>query len=119
MFTAFTRELLLLSFGPVGDASAGPKAEAGDVSGQVFLGNGTGANEAEHGWHDERTLAASANEDIDLQTQVDNNNVALGLTEVVVLRIAADPDNGHDATAASWREALETWRAEHAAAEAE
>lgn len=32
----------------------------------VFLSNGTGANQASNHWHDQRTLTASANENLDL-----------------------------------------------------
>ncbi len=57
-------------------------------------GNGTSAGQGNTTFHDERELAASANEDIDLTTILDGNGVALGTAEVPVLLISALASNG-------------------------
>ena len=75
---------------------------SGDYSGHVRADfeiaevweSGTGANQAARLYYDERTLAASTGEDLDLTTITDAYGVALGLTEVRALCIQAAAANG-------------------------
>ena len=91
MFTAFITTLVTLTLGPVGDADKGPSASTG--TGKTFIENGTGLNQGNAGTKDIRAVAASSNEDIDLQTFLDLNQVALALNEVVLLRLEAATAN--------------------------
>ncbi|MHA1571124.1 MAG: hypothetical protein ACTSWM_04835, partial [Alphaproteobacteria bacterium] len=91
MFTAFFTSLIELHFGPSGDYDGGPTATVG--TGKVFIGNGTGLNKADTGHHSDRSLAASSNEDLDLQALLDAHDDALTLTGLVLLRIEAKAAN--------------------------
>jgi hypothetical protein len=53
---------------------------------QAFA-NGSGDNQADCQWSDNRTLTAGSSEDIDLTTQIDDFNVAMGLSELKLLFI--------------------------------
>lgn len=75
---------------PNGDEGGGKIAE---ILVDLLFANGTGANQADGVFFDSRDLVASANEDIDLQTILDGNNVALGAAEVVVLIIQTPATN--------------------------
>lgn len=92
---AYTCELisrLIHRWGPVGDYQAGLTAGTADAT-KIQMTSGTTANKADRGAYDTRTLGIGANEDLDLQTMVDANNVAIALAEVVVLRITASSAN--------------------------
>lgn len=67
-----------------GDATAGP-TWALDLA-KVFL-SGTGTDQADKCWFDSRSLATSATDALDLQTQTDLNGTALTLLEVRLLAI--------------------------------
>ncbi len=75
---------------PNGDEGGG---KIGEILVDLLLGNGVGANQADGMFFDERSLAGGANEDIDLQTIVDGNGVALGAAEIVVLIIQTPASN--------------------------
>lgn len=60
----------------------------------VGLANGTGANQADRIFHDSRTLAASANEDLDLAgVLTDAFGVTLTFARIKTLIVAADAGN--------------------------
>lgn len=61
------------------------------------LAHGSGANQASSVFTDTRTLAASANEDLDLNgVLLDAFNTVIALTKVKALIITADPNNAND-----------------------
>lgn len=82
----------LLRFGPPTDLRGGPTGGEESAT-KKTLTNGTGAKQADEGWHHYATLAGGATDNIDLQTQLDNYQQAMGLAGVVVLRIVAAADN--------------------------
>lgn len=61
----------------------------------VSLANGTGAAQFDKVWGDERTLAASATEDLDLAgtALLDTYGTAVAFTKVTLLAVIADPGN--------------------------
>lgn len=68
-----------------------------DYTKQIRLGTGTGANQADRVWSDQRTLAASANEDLDLSgvlTDAFGNTVTLARVKgLVVVAASANANN--------------------------
>jgi hypothetical protein len=66
-----------------------------NYNGQMVLGTGSGANQGQLVFSDTRTLAASANEDLDLNgaTLVDAFGAALNFTKIRGLIVRADPLN--------------------------
>ncbi len=61
------------------------------------LASGTGANQADLLWADERTLAASATEDLDLAgVLTDAFGTTITAAEVVAIFVFADSDNTND-----------------------
>lgn len=77
-----------------GTADFGAPASEPRFARQFDLGNGTGASQADRIWADQRTLAASANEDLDLTgTLVDALGATLTLARVKVLYVAANSAN--------------------------
>lgn len=75
---------------------------------QIDLASGVGANQADKLWHDQRTLAASATEDLDLAgVLVDAFGATFTLARVKGLIVAAAPGNTNNvlignATANAW-----------------
>ncbi|MEV0149107.1 MULTISPECIES: hypothetical protein [unclassified Nonomuraea] len=64
---------------------------------QVSFADGVGLNQANRIWSDERTLAASANEDLDLAgTLTDPFGVAITLARVKALFVAASAANANN-----------------------
>lgn len=78
---------------PPGDYAGGGVAE---VLVDQRLGNGTSALQGNKIYHDTRTLALSSNEDIDFQTILDANAVAIALVDVVILVIEMAAANGDE-----------------------
>jgi hypothetical protein len=77
-----------------GTADFGAPSSRPSFARQINLTNGTGANQADRVWTDQRTVAASANEDLDLTgTLVDVLGATLTLARVKVLYIAAAGTN--------------------------
>lgn len=74
-----------------GDYAAGPPFEH---EFQQRMTNGTTANKADKPFHDDRSLAGSANEDLDLTTLTDAHGVALGAAEVALIMITCPTTNG-------------------------
>jgi hypothetical protein len=60
------------------------------------LPNGSGTGQADVVWDDERTLAASASETLDLTALTDAFGGAIDLTKVKALLVFADPSNTND-----------------------
>lgn len=75
---------------PNGDEEGG---KIGRVLADLFFANGTGTNQGDGLFFDQRTLVASANEEIDLQLVTDGNNQALGAAEVAVMVIQTPSTN--------------------------
>lgn len=68
-----------------------------DFTRQIALATGTGANQADKIWHDERTLAASASEDLDLAgVLVDAFGATVTLARVKGLIVYAAAANTND-----------------------
>jgi hypothetical protein len=60
----------------------------------VTLGNGTGLGQANNAWHDRRTLAGGANEDLDMAGGLTNAlGVALVFTKIKSITFYSDPAN--------------------------
>lgn len=67
------------------------------VARNVVLPHGTGANQADVSFSDQRTLAASATEDLDLTgTLIDAFSKAVTFARIKVLLVMAAPTNAHD-----------------------
>ena len=59
------------------------------------IANGTGANQADIMWHDQRTLAASTSEDLDLSgVLTDSFGVSVALARVKAIIVSAASANG-------------------------
>lgn len=89
---------------PNGDEAGG---KIGEILVDLLFANGVGANKADGLFFDSRVLVASANEDIDLQTILDGNGIALGAVEVAVLVIQTPATNEgtiqmRDSSANAW-----------------
>lgn len=68
---------------------------------QVLLGNGSGANQANNVFHDQRTLAASANEDLDLAGGLTNavgDTLTFTKIKAVLIKAAAGNTNNVQVT---------------------
>jgi len=89
-FTTLLEEKVTLS-GGTGGSWTGAHAKVADS--KIFLANGTGLNEAEDGHHSSRNLVASADVDIDLQTEVGAYGAPIALQSLVYLLIEAAPTN--------------------------
>jgi hypothetical protein len=63
---------------------------------QIVLADGTGAGQANKIWSSRRVLAASANEDIDLQTVTDPFGAAIALAKVRLLLVFAEAGNSNN-----------------------
>lgn len=63
-----------------------------------LLSNGTGANQVSQQWHDQRTLGASASENIDIQAGTFKNafGVAIAFTKIKAMIIKAAAGNTND-----------------------
>ena len=72
-----------------------PSAKDSFVFGKVFsLINGVGAGKAETIWHDERQLAASANEELDMSGVLTGSfGVVKAFTKIKMIMVYASPDN--------------------------
>ena len=75
---------LLAQLIPNGDEGGGKISQVGF---DVTWASGTGTSQADDTYQDSRTLAASANEDIDLQTIVNGNGIALAAVEIAAIMI--------------------------------
>ncbi|NRA03739.1 MAG: hypothetical protein HRU00_14165 [Myxococcales bacterium] len=75
---------------PNGDEGGGKIAE---LDFDVVWASGTGTSQADDMYQDSRTLVASANEDIDLQTITNGNGVAMASAEVVAIAIETPQTN--------------------------
>lgn len=65
----------------------------------IQLLNGTGAGQANKAWHDQRTLAASGNEDLDLAgSLLDVFGSTITFTKIKAIVIVAAEGNGDDIT---------------------
>ena len=65
----------------------------------VYLSNGTGSNQADRVAYDDRTLGASASEDLDLQTlTATSTGAAVGLVELRSITLKAGASNGANLT---------------------
>lgn len=80
----------LAQLAPNGDEGGG---KIGEVLLDLLLSSGTGDNQGDGLFFDSRVLVAAANEDIDLQTILDGNSVALGAAEVAILIIQTPATN--------------------------
>lgn len=70
---------------------------APDFLGQVKLASGTGANQADLLWCDERTISASSSENLDLAGSLtDAFGATLTMVEVVAIIISASSGNTND-----------------------
>jgi hypothetical protein len=68
-----------------------------DIEALLQLTSGTGANQADIFWSDERTLAASATEDLDLAgVLTDAFGTVVAAAEVVAILVIADAGNTND-----------------------
>ncbi|GGJ82045.1 hypothetical protein GCM10011583_11980 [Streptomyces camponoticapitis] len=77
----------------------GPASASASVARSVVLGSGTGAGKADKVFHDRRTLAASASEDLDLAgALVDAFGQTITLARVKGLVISASADNVNNLT---------------------
>lgn len=91
-----------------GTSDFGAPTSAPKFSRQVDLGSGTGAGQADRIWTDQRTLSASATEDLDLTgTLVDALGATLTLARIKVLYVAAASGNTNNvvvgnATSNAW-----------------
>jgi len=88
--TAAFTSILAIAWGVFDDYDAGSSKT---LTEKETIGNGTGANQANKGYHKLHTLIASANEDVDLTTILGPNGVALGIEQVVILRISTPAAN--------------------------
>jgi hypothetical protein len=89
-------KLLIKATSGLKPATAGGGAQTSDVLVDVTFASGTGVQQFDTPFQQTRTLGAGANENIDLQTALDDNGVALGYTGVRFFMIEADQGNGAD-----------------------
>lgn len=77
---------------------------------QFTLGSGTGANQADKIWHDERTLAASASEDLDLAgTLVDAFGVTITFARIKGVLVYASPANTNNVVVGNSASGIVGW----------
>ena len=89
--TAHIRIVIQVQPSASGDVTSGGSA---NLLTDVFLSNGTGANQSDRVAMDARTLAASTSEDLDLQTMTTTpDGTALALVELRSLTIKASASN--------------------------
>lgn len=68
-----------------------------DISNQINFGTGTGSIQLSQHWHDQRTIAASGTENIDLAASLTNAfGTTLTFTKVKILYIKAAAGNTND-----------------------
>src|SRR5688500_14222343 len=80
-----------------GSADFGAPSSATQFARQVDLTSGTGDGQADRVWADQRTLAASATEDLDLTGSLtDVLGASLTLARVKVLYVAASASNSNN-----------------------
>ncbi len=91
MVRAEIQSLFLATQDAPGDYEGRAKAEAGPT--KTVVANGTGAGAADLLFHDERSIAGSGNEDLDLQALTDSFGQAFNAAEVAVLRVEAASTN--------------------------
>lgn len=76
----------------LGELSDGPRGVLGV---DERWGNGSGGQAVQTMYYDQRSLAGGANEDIDLKTDLDGNNVALAMVEARVFIIQCPGTNSN------------------------
>jgi hypothetical protein len=80
-----------------GSGDFGPPSSSPRFARQIDLATGTGAGQADRIWTDKRTLAASANEDLDLTGSLtDALGASLALARVKVLYVEASAANANN-----------------------
>lgn len=92
---AMTAELRAkMSVRQTGSSDFGGPNFSPDIEKFIQISSGTGANQADIFWSDERTLAASATEDLDLAgVLADAFGVTVAAAEVVAILVIADAAN--------------------------